>query len=56
MEFFSSTSPFQPPIQWVPGVKSAGLEAYRSQPSRNEVKNAWSCALMFSKRRRGVQN
>jgi hypothetical protein len=37
----------QPPIQWVPGalslgVERPGLEADHSPPTNSEVKNAWS--------------
>jgi hypothetical protein len=35
--------PFEPPIQWVPGLLPQGSSGrHHSPPSRAEVKNAWS--------------
>jgi hypothetical protein len=44
---FTTASPPQPPIQWVPGalslgVKRPGREADHSPPPSAEVKNTWS--------------
>jgi hypothetical protein len=44
----NGSGPPQPPIQWVPGSFSPGVnwsrrEADLSPPSSAEVKNAWGC-------------
>jgi hypothetical protein len=51
--------PSQPPIQWVPGALSLGVEQLGSEvchspPCSAEVKNAWSCIFTPPLRLHGV--